>query len=73
MDTGYAVMLGASRKRFLGEITGATDPTGRAIATAATTALGVGAGVRMFRVHDVAVNRQAADVAAAIGRARSGG
>jgi dihydropteroate synthase len=32
-------------------------------ATCATTALGVAAGVRLFRVHDVRANRQAADVA----------
>jgi len=63
--TGYAVMLGASRKRFLGEITGENDPACRAAATAATTALGVVAGVRLFRVHDVAANRHAVDVTAA--------
>jgi dihydropteroate synthase len=70
--TGYDVMLGASRKRFLGELTGADDPRDRAIATAATTALGVNAGVRYFRVHDVVENRQAADVTAAVLRHPSG-
>jgi dihydropteroate synthase len=35
-------------------------------ATCATTALGVMAGVSLFRVHDVAENRQAAEVAWAI-------
>lgn len=60
--TGYAVMLGASRKRFLGELTGTDQPPDRAIATAATTALGTAAGVRIFRVHDIVANRQAADV-----------
>lgn len=68
--TGYPVLLGASRKGFLGTITGARDPADRAAATAATTALGVEAGVRMFRVHDVAANRQAADVTFAVGRHR---
>ncbi len=65
--TGYPVLLGASRKRFMGAICGeARRPTELVAATAATTALGVLAGVRMFRVHDVKENRQAADVAAAI-------
>ncbi|MBI1372083.1 MAG: dihydropteroate synthase [Phycisphaera sp.] len=67
--SGYPVMLGASRKRFLGEITGVTVAADRAAATAATTALAVAAGVRLFRVHDVAVNRHAADVAHAVTRA----
>jgi dihydropteroate synthase len=70
--TGYDVMLGASRKRFLGELTGADDPRQRVTATAATTALGVAAGVRYFRVHDVAPNRHAADVTAAVARHRKG-
>jgi dihydropteroate synthase len=64
--TGYPVLLGASRKRFMGAICGEARPTELVAATAATTALGVLAGVRMFRVHDVKENRQAADVAAAI-------
>lgn len=64
--TGYPVLLGASRKRFMGAICGEACPTELVAATAATTALGVMAGVRMFRVHDVKENRQAADVAAAI-------
>ncbi|MFH0352110.1 MAG: dihydropteroate synthase [Chromatiales bacterium] len=64
--TGYAVLLGASRKRFMG----GAEQTPRELvgATCATTALGVAAGVRYFRVHDVKANRQAADVAWAIMR-----
>ncbi|QNN22113.1 dihydropteroate synthase [Planctomycetales bacterium ZRK34] len=68
---GYPVLLGTSRKGFLGTITGARQPADRAAATAATTAIGVAAGVQMFRVHDVVPNRQAADVTFAIGRHRS--
>jgi dihydropteroate synthase len=71
---GYPVLLGASRKRFIGEVAAAAAPgmarnsEGRAPrerlgGTCATTALGVAAGVAMFRVHDVQANRQAADVA----------
>jgi len=68
--TDYPIMLGTSRKRFLGRITGETDAAQRCIATAATTALGVASGVAIFRVHDVRANRHAADVAQAIGNAR---
>ncbi|UZR28405.1 dihydropteroate synthase [Methylococcus mesophilus] len=67
---GYPVLLGTSRKRFMGAVCGETEPAALVPATVATTALGVSAGVRLFRVHDVKENRQAADVAAAIRRAR---
>lgn len=64
--SGYPVLLGTSRKRFMGAVCGQSQPGELVAATAATTALGVMAGVRVFRVHDVMENRQAADVAAAI-------
>lgn len=66
VEAGYAVLLGASRKRFMGGICKANTPADLTGATAATTALGVAAGVRIFRAHDVRENRQAADVAWAI-------
>ncbi len=59
---GYAVLLGTSRKRFMGAICEESVPSELVGATCATTALGVQAGVRLFRVHDVKPNRQAADV-----------
>jgi dihydropteroate synthase len=62
----YPVLLGTSRKRFMGEVCKAEDPAERMPATCATTALGVMAGVKIFRVHDVWQNRQAADVSYAI-------
>lgn len=65
-DTEYAVLLGTSRKRFMGEICRTEDPAQRMPATCATTALGVAAGAKIFRVHDVWQNRQAADVSYAI-------
>ncbi len=64
--TGYKVLLGASRKRFMGTICGETRPLELVGATIATTVIGVVAGVTMFRVHDVKPNRQAADVTAAV-------
>ncbi len=63
VELGYPVLLGTSRKRFLGEITGLDDPKDRTVATCATTALGVKAGVNIFRVHDVLENKQAMDIA----------
>jgi len=63
VSLGYKVLLGTSRKKFLGEITGIENPQERVIATCATTALGVNAGVNIFRVHDVLENKQAMDVA----------
>lgn len=63
---GYPVLLGTSRKRFMGEISKQENPRARMPATCATSALGVTAGVKIFRVHDVWQNRQAIDVAWAI-------
>lgn len=63
---GWPVLLGASRKRFLRSLCGAPDFAALMPATCATTAIGVMAGVGVFRVHDVAGNRQAADVAWAV-------
>lgn len=63
---GYPVLLGTSRKRFMGSICTVSNPAELATATAVTTALGVMAGVKMFRVHDIKENRQALDVAWAI-------
>lgn len=66
VELGYPVLLGASRKRFMGALCRQTDPKQLLGATVATTVLGVMQGVRIFRVHDVKPNRQAADVAAHI-------
>ena len=63
---GFPVLLGTSRKRFMGNLCNVSEPTELTTATAVTTALGVIAGVQLFRVHDVRENRQAADLAWAI-------
>jgi dihydropteroate synthase len=52
--TGYRVLVGASRKRFIGQITGREKPADRIFGTAAATALAAAAGVSIIRVHDVA-------------------
>jgi dihydropteroate synthase len=66
VELGFPVLLGASRKRFMGSLCHVQEPAELVTATAVTTALGVMAGVKLFRVHDVKENRQAADVAWAI-------
>lgn len=66
---GFPVLLGTSRKRFMGSICNVSEPDELVTATAVTTALGVMAGVTMFRVHDIKANRQAADIAWAIKQA----
>ena len=63
------LLLGHSRKRFLGEITGVKEEAGRDIATAVTAALCADKDVAMVRVHNVAATRQALQVAAAIAAA----
>jgi len=63
VNSGYSVLLGASRKRFMGDICKVDTPLELIGATTATTAIGVQAGVKIFRVHDVKENRQAADTA----------
>ncbi len=70
VSTGFPLLLGASRKRFMGAILQVREPTELVAATVATTTLGVMAGVKIFRVHDVAENRQALEVAWAIRQAR---
>ncbi|WP_313135289.1 dihydropteroate synthase [Paracoccus jeotgali] len=55
---GCPVLLGVSRKRFIGEIGQAPDPLDRAPGTLALTLAAVAQGVQMHRVHDVAVVRQ---------------
>lgn len=62
----YPVLIGTSRKRFMGQVCGEMRPSELLGATIATTVLGMAAGVRIFRVHDVKENRQALDVASAI-------
>jgi dihydropteroate synthase len=66
---GFPVVLGTSRKSFLGRLTGREDPHERAAATAATSVLGLERGASVFRVHDVAQTRDALLVAAATLRA----
>ncbi|MFZ0034994.1 MAG: dihydropteroate synthase [Sedimentisphaerales bacterium] len=54
VDSGYRVCVGASRKAFVGKITGKENTADRIFGTAATVALCAAAGVSIVRVHDVA-------------------
>jgi dihydropteroate synthase len=54
VNTGYRVLVGTSRKSFIGKLTGREGPSERIFGTAATVALCVAAGVCVVRVHDVA-------------------
>ena len=63
--TGYRVLVGTSRKSFIGTITGKENPSERTYGTAATVTLCAAAGVSIVRVHDV---REMVDVAAVSNR-----
>ncbi|MBN1493619.1 MAG: dihydropteroate synthase [Candidatus Omnitrophica bacterium] len=64
--TGYPVLIGPSRKSFLGKILDENDPAKRIFGTAAAVALAISAGVHFIRVHDVASMRDVAKVADSI-------
>lgn len=62
---GFPLVIGVSRKSFLGRLTGREDPDQRLAATLATNVLALASGARIFRVHDVAEHVDALTVAAA--------
>jgi len=66
VDTGYRVLVGTSRKSFIGRITGRENPCERIYGTASTVALCVAAGVSVVRVHDVAEMLDVTRVAGAV-------
>ncbi len=74
---GHPVLVGASRKRFLGHLLAGSDPAAPPVppqardrATAAVSALAAAAGAWCVRVHDVAGSVDAVRVAAAWAAAR---
>jgi len=64
LDLGRPVVIGTSRKSFLGRLTGREAPD-RVAATVATNVLAYERGARVFRVHDVAPVHDALVVTAA--------
>ncbi len=63
---GFPILIGASRKRFIGEITGAAEPRERLGGSVAAALEAVRLGASIVRVHDVAATVQALAVSAAI-------
>lgn len=63
---GRPIVVGASRKRFLGEILGIDEPKERDVATALTTTMATIAGAHIVRVHSVGPNRDAIRLARAV-------
>jgi dihydropteroate synthase len=54
VETGHPVLIGTSRKGFLGTLTGSAPADDRLEATLATCVWAAAAGAKMVRVHDVA-------------------
>lgn len=63
---GHPVLIGASRKRFIGEVTRTTIATERIWGTVGANVAALTRGARLFRVHDTRPNRHALDVAWAV-------
>jgi len=74
VDSGFPVLVGVSRKSFLGRLVGSGGEPApvhdRLEGTLAAQVLAQAAGVRMIRAHDVRATRRAIEVAAAILAAR---
>ncbi len=66
--TGRPVLVGASRKRFLGALSG-LDLDARLVPSVAAAVVAVAGGARIVRVHDVAATKAALDVACGIAEA----
>ncbi len=67
---GFPILIGASRKKFLGELTGTTNPDDREAASIAITTLVAKAGVWGVRTHSVKPHKDAVAAAQALGRAK---
>ena len=68
VELGFPVLVGVSRKSFLGKITSSEDPKSRLFGTVAANVLAYERGASLFRVHDVRANKEALAVAATIRR-----
>jgi dihydropteroate synthase len=62
---GRPILLAASRKNFIGRVTG-KDPADRLYGTAAVVAVAICNGAAVVRVHDVKEMRDVADMAGAL-------
>jgi dihydropteroate synthase len=66
LEAGYPLLVGPSRKRFIGEAAGGLPPEQRLDGTIAACVIAFQHGARLFRVHDVGAVRRALDFAAAV-------
>jgi dihydropteroate synthase len=69
-DLDAGLLIGVSRKRFIGSLTGAEDPTDRLEGSLAGAVLAAAAGADVVRVHDVGATVRALQVADAVTRPR---
>jgi dihydropteroate synthase len=63
---GCPLLVGISRKSFIGKITGQADPGNRLAGSLAATAIAVANGVHLIRTHDVGPTREAVRMAEAL-------
>lgn len=63
---GCSILLGASRKTFIGEISGTLSAKDRTFGSVAVALLAVAQGVQLVRVHDIKATRQAITMQMAI-------
>lgn len=71
-DFELPVLLGTSRKGFLGLLLDGVPAKERDVATAATSVIGYEKGCRIFRVHDVRKTKEALTIAQAVAEAEYG-
>jgi dihydropteroate synthase len=71
VELGFPVLFGASRKRFIGKITGVEEARERVFGTVAANVIAYERGATYFRVHDVRASREALAVAAAVRHGRT--
>jgi dihydropteroate synthase len=69
---GRPLLVGASRKRFVGELSGVAEPAARVHGSVGAHVAALARGARLFRVHDVRAHREALDVAWAVLRGAAG-
>ena len=69
LDLGCPLLIGPSRKAFLGHLLGGRPPAERDIGTLAALAVAVRRGARLVRVHNVDYTKQFLTVLSAIDQA----
>ncbi|MEE9539870.1 MAG: dihydropteroate synthase, partial [Candidatus Thorarchaeota archaeon] len=65
---GYPVLVGVSRKAFIGDLLSQPNPSMRLAGTIAATAIAVANGANLIRTHDVNEGKIAAKVGKALRR-----